>query len=338
MVSIELSVIIPVYNASGTIERCLNSILKQSYQNFELILVNDYSKDNSLEIVKNYSDNYGFIHVLDLPINKGVSNARNMGIKKAKGKYVTFIDADDFVHADYFKSAMENHENIDFLVTGLDVGNLNDFETHLPQPITAKDKLGIKDAYIMLSGNKQLMWGPYNKFYQKEIILQNGLFFENYFGEDTIFVLKYFYCIDSIKCIDYSGYFYIRDHTVKTLSRGGDRAFKSLDKFLSTKVELLNKINGKFNMASIDMEDFSDKHLLIYLARFFAVYSKKHKIERNHRKALVKDLRSEKWSELYARSNFNRKYNILKPLILKLPIGIADFFLVILFNQVYRTN
>ena len=168
--------------------------------------------------------------------------------------------------------------------------------------------------------------------------MKHGIFFEDYFGEDTIFVLEYFYYINSIKCIDYSGYFYIRDHTVKTISRGSDRAFKSLDKFLFTKVELLNKINEKFNMAPIDMEDFSDKHLLIYLARFFAVYSKKYKIERIHRKKLVKELRSEKWTELYAKSSFNRNYNLLKPLILKLPIGMADFFLVILFNQIYRTK
>ncbi|MDE3741488.1 glycosyltransferase family 2 protein [Maribacter polysaccharolyticus] len=338
MASTELSVIIPVYNASGTIERCVNSILNQSFQNFELILVNDCSKDNTLEVIQNYSENHGFIHVLNLTINKGVANARNEGMGMAKGKYVTFIDADDFVHPDYFNSAMENHENFDLLITGLDVGNLDNFETHLPKPISAEDSLGIRDAYEMLSSNKQLMWGPYNKFYLKELLLKHRIFFENYFGEDTIFVLKYFYGINSIKCIDYSGYFYIRDQTVKTISRGSDRPFKSLDKFLSTKVEVLNKINGKFNMAPIDMEDFSDKHLLIYLARFFAVYSKKYKIDRGHRKVLVKKLRSEKWTELYAKSNFNRKYNLLKPLILKLPVGIADFFLVILFNQVYRTK
>ena len=89
-----VSVVIPIYNKEKTISRCLDSVLTQTYTNLEILLINDGSTDDSLKIIKKYQDKR--IKLFNLKINKGVSYARNMGIKKASGRYLAFLDADDY--------------------------------------------------------------------------------------------------------------------------------------------------------------------------------------------------------------------------------------------------
>ncbi len=87
-----VSVIIPVYNREKFIERAINSVLKQTYRNFEIIVVNDGSNDNTANILQKYATK---IRIMTLPVNKGVSYARNIGIRYAMGEYVAFLDSDD---------------------------------------------------------------------------------------------------------------------------------------------------------------------------------------------------------------------------------------------------
>ena len=88
-----ISIIVPVYNCEEYIEKCIDSILHQTYQNFELIVINDGSKDNTLEKLKKYI-NKNKITIISIE-NNGVSNARNLGIKNSKGDYICFIDSDE---------------------------------------------------------------------------------------------------------------------------------------------------------------------------------------------------------------------------------------------------
>ena len=97
-----ISIIIPVYNAQEGIKQCIDSLLNQSFTDFEIILINDGSTDNSLEVIKEYADANDFIRVIDKE-NEGVAKTRNKGIQLAKGKYVVFIDNDDFVDSDYLE-------------------------------------------------------------------------------------------------------------------------------------------------------------------------------------------------------------------------------------------
>lgn len=95
----KVSVIVPVYNGEEYLRRCLDSIVKQTYKELEIILVNDGSKDNSLKIMEEYAKKDKRIIIIDKK-NEGVSVARNTGIKKATGKYVTFVDCDDYLDLD----------------------------------------------------------------------------------------------------------------------------------------------------------------------------------------------------------------------------------------------
>lgn len=101
-----VSIIVPVYNAELYIRRCINSILQQSYTNFEILIINDGSTDNTLNILKELKLLDERIHIFNQS-NKGVSAARNVGIENIKGKFFTFVDADDFLESDMLNSAVE---------------------------------------------------------------------------------------------------------------------------------------------------------------------------------------------------------------------------------------
>lgn len=113
-----ISIIVPVYNKQSYIEKCINSILNQSYQDFELILINDGSSDNSKNLILQYHDPR--IHLIDVK-NGGVSTARNLGLSAATGKYVCFIDADDWICPDYLRNIITHAEqtDCDILIFGL---------------------------------------------------------------------------------------------------------------------------------------------------------------------------------------------------------------------------
>ena len=91
-----VSIILPIYNAEKYLERCLESIITQTYANIEIILINDGSTDNSINIIKEYAIKDSRIIIIDKE-NEGVSVARNIGILKARGKYICFVDADDYI-------------------------------------------------------------------------------------------------------------------------------------------------------------------------------------------------------------------------------------------------
>ena len=111
-----LSVIIPVYNVQSYVGECLQSVIDQNLDDFEIIIVNDGSTDDSLEICKKFSENYPNITIINQK-NVGLSAARKKGLKNAKGKFVYFIDSDDFISAGYFPQILTyiQEHNVDFV-------------------------------------------------------------------------------------------------------------------------------------------------------------------------------------------------------------------------------
>lgn len=106
----KLSVIIPVYNAEPYLRKCLDSVLTQGFQNMEVILINDGSKDNSEDIIKEYQKKYSNIVYLKQE-NHGQASARNNGLAHAKGELISFIDSDDYILPDMFSTMIEKLEN-----------------------------------------------------------------------------------------------------------------------------------------------------------------------------------------------------------------------------------
>ena len=108
-----VSVIVPFYNSSRTIKSTLNSIIKQSFKDFECIIINDDSNDNSLEIVENFIAYDERFKVFNQK-KKGVVSARNLGIKKSKGRFITFLDADDLWHKDFLKESISFRNKLNY--------------------------------------------------------------------------------------------------------------------------------------------------------------------------------------------------------------------------------
>ena len=111
MNDIKISVVIPSYNAEKYIGRCIDSVLNTGYDNLEIICINDGSKDGTLAVLRDYEKKYDCIKVIDTP-NGGVSRARNLGIEKACGDFITFLDSDDWIHPQFFNTLLSVQKNI----------------------------------------------------------------------------------------------------------------------------------------------------------------------------------------------------------------------------------
>lgn len=181
-----ISVIVPVYNAESTLSECVGSILGQKYKDFELILVDDGSKDSSPRICDEYAMKDNRVRVFHKP-NGGVSSARNLGISKARGEWLTFIDADDYITDGYFDGVVEQNEDI--LIKGY-----QKFEhSGIVSGKEAEDLLGISAFSDFLSQyvTDSLLRGPVFKFYKRSLIGDLRFLTDMKIGEDAWFVFNY---------------------------------------------------------------------------------------------------------------------------------------------------
>ena len=137
-----ISIIIPIYNIEKYLKRCVNSLLNQTYKNIEIILVNDGSTDNSPLICKEYEKNYKDKIVYLNKKNSGVSEARNYGLQKAKGKFVTFIDADDYVKEGFIEKLYEQIKDDKTVLVISNAVNFDD-EQEYEQTIQKKEQIKI---------------------------------------------------------------------------------------------------------------------------------------------------------------------------------------------------
>ena len=182
----DISIIVPVYNVEKYLNRCLDSIINQSFINFELILINDGSTDKSGKICDKYAQIDKRVRVIHKK-NEGVSLTRNLGINIAKGDYITFIDSDDWIEQDFLKKAIEyiKENNVSILITGFVFeNNKKIFNTFNAK----KDEILLNDEIKkeFLKQNK-FSWTVYDKFFKKEIIKKYKFDSRFKIGEDMLF-------------------------------------------------------------------------------------------------------------------------------------------------------
>lgn len=217
-----ISIIIPIYNAEKYIDECIESIEKQTYTNWECILVNDGSTDSSGNICNQWAKNDKRIHIIHQK-NCGVSIARNNGLKKSKGEYICFIDSDDWIDENYLKLMIEHSSHCDLVVSG-QIREFPNRTTTIYKPCnTEVFNISHENAnkFIELSEDF-LLFAPHEKLYKKEIITNNNIrFLEgcNY-GEDLIFNFQYLQYVNNISTISDAQYHYrILSNTLSTKFR-----------------------------------------------------------------------------------------------------------------------
>lgn len=238
----KVSIIIPVYNSENTIDKCIQSIIKQTYQDYEIIAINDGSTDRSLTILKKYETKlYSKIKVIDQK-NCGVAKTRNKAMKIADGKYIIFVDNDDYLDEDYIENYVKiiEGEDLDIVIGGY-------------RRITEENKI-LESRYPGKNNwSKYTIITPWAKIYNKEFILKNKIDFLDYgIGEDIYFCLQILDKTDKIKAIDYIGYNWF--YNAASISNTKHKGFNKNIDIIFLIEELKNKVsgNGKIDKRILD--------------------------------------------------------------------------------------
>lgn len=206
----KVSIIIPVYNAEGKLHRCLDSILTQSYQNYECIIVDDGSTDDSAAIIDEYVNENSRFKVFHKK-NGGVSSARNYGLNIAKGEWIVFVDSDDYLLPDHISSMMDVVSNdVDLIMTGFRFLHPDKTTEHR---YSEERYIGIKDIRSFILDSVFLRFQvPWDRAYRNK----KDLFFDENLslGEDRLFCYHYLMNSKGIATIDRITY--VHDGTDET--------------------------------------------------------------------------------------------------------------------------
>lgn len=225
----KLSIIVPVYNAEQYLEKCVNSLLGQSYSNIEVLLINDGSKDNSLAICNKFAEIDKRVRVFTQE-NSGQSKARNVGLDSATGEFIAFVDSDDWVEKDYFEllvNACIKHD--------ADVSCASILRVHQHgQKIRIKyDK---EEVYTIAQEKVDVARVPdmcyvWNKVYKRSFLDKISLrFIEGMFFEDVDFVTRAVYFSNKLVTVPNTYYHYWTNYnsTVKTMRKSDKKRKDSL--------------------------------------------------------------------------------------------------------------
>ena len=263
----KISVIVPVYNTEKYLRRCVDSILAQTFTDFELLLVNDGSTDGSGMICDEYAQKDSRVRVFHKE-NGGVSSARNLGLDNAFGELVSFVDSDDWIENNYFATLLEG-VNSDLSICNCKIENSN-----LKWDIIIENGMQNKDSIEKLFDKGGFtgfaFLGPYCKLFRKDIIDRYDIRYRKkiYNGEDSLFVLEYFCYIDNYFGINEKLYHYWQPGN--GLSGTKNLAYNFIDLARESKAIITN-LSTKFNfnrdkfLANFLMDGFNAyiKHIII---------------------------------------------------------------------------
>ncbi|MBU5337320.1 glycosyltransferase family 2 protein [Intestinibacter bartlettii] len=211
----DISIIVPVYNTGKKLRKCIDSILNQTYKNFEVILINDGSTDNSLSICKEYKKKDNRIKIINQD-NKGSVYARNSGVELAIGKYIVFIDADDWIDREFLNILYNEAEEYScdivacnpYLVYGN--GLIKRIRTDFTQDIIFENEEIKNEVLSKLVGDTGFPSSLWGKIYKRNLFENYGEYFfrMKFFGEDLALNIELLPKCKKIKVIDKPLYYY----------------------------------------------------------------------------------------------------------------------------------
>lgn len=271
------SIIIPVFNSSIFLQQCLESIKNQSFYDFEAILVDDGSTDDSGKICDLFSkDDNRFVTVHKS--NSGVSAARNSGIELAKGQFITFVDSDDWVDNDYLESIYKEMKDTDLLFWGFKAYINDNYKFDITyDDFSCQDRMELEDRMfqLMTQNKRHPLWGyTWNKCFRHEIIKKNNIRFDEKLSikEDELFTCDYAICIERIKNLKVSMYNYRIQQAGLTSKKNTSEEY----------LELAHKINNCIqSYKNYNLIEFEKKRVYKYL---------KHSYNAQNNKALKKTI------------------------------------------------
>jgi glycosyltransferase involved in cell wall biosynthesis len=201
-----ISIIIPVYNAAPYLESSVNSVINQTYSNWELILVDDGSKDESGQICDKFAQKDSRIRVIHQE-NAGAGAARNNGISQTKGDYVVFVDADDYIEPHYLKQLSEHDEDVVFI----DVQCVDENGQKVKEEYMSYYKDWKKDKLLRSQMTGKLPWGGVRKAVRRVILADNAIKYSNHrIGEEALYSFQVLHYAKSVGFIEGPVYSYLQ--------------------------------------------------------------------------------------------------------------------------------
>lgn len=286
MYKYEITIAVAIYNVEKYLEKCLNSLLNQTEKNgYEILLINDGSTDSSREICEKYIKN-GLKAKLINQSNKGLIGVRNLSIKLAEGRYILFLDGDDYVDINMLSVLFKEINNVDYDMIAFGFNWIENNKINLDNRFlkerTINDKIKINELVF----SKEINTSVWNKIFKMSIIKENKISFENFFKcEDILFVIRFLEHSNEVKFIKLPLYYYIfRDNSLSNV--------KNKDYYINY-----------LNLYSNIIDNFKNKYLYNYIV-FEFVY-----LVREYLKSNIKN------REIIEKiSNIQRKIGIKKVL------------------------
>lgn len=233
-----ISIIVPIYNTEKLLKRCIDSILVQTFTDFELLLIDDGSKDSSSKICDEYAAKDSRIRVFHKE-NGGVSSARNLGLDNVRGEWITFIDSDDWIDSNCFKYCSKQIENEDDLF----MFSFKWAQNHQLPDIVC-DKKEEFQAIIYEHINRITFTTPGGKLFRTTIIKRENIRFDTNIssGEDTLFFLTYFSCVKRMRLSSQEFYHYDISSSQNSLSKINSANWKKEHYLIEKVFTEINKI------------------------------------------------------------------------------------------------
>ena len=253
MSNFKVSIIVPIYNAQIFLKKLIENLTNQTYRNIEIILVNDGSTDNSLNICNELQSKDNRIRVVDKE-NGGVSSARNKGIKVSNGDYVTFVDSDDNIDEDYIRKMVENIEDECCLIKC-------NYRNKLKE-----EKLN-RDKYLEKIISGEILGVCWGYLFRKDLL--EDIYFDEKtsYMEDTVFIIQYLLRIKNVKIIDND--LYIHNYNLESLTVSKSNIEKKIYGYLYS-ISEIEKILSQKNIYSNKYKEFLNNRKIKIIEAEFA--------------------------------------------------------------------
>ena len=249
----KLSIIVPVYNVEKYLPKCLESLIKQTLKDIEIICVNDGSMDNSLTILKEFASKDSRIRIIDNQ-HQGVAKTRNTGIEQSTGEYIGFVDSDDYIDIDFFEKLYNSatKSNSDIAIASI-LKHKNFFNIYNAKYTKEETAITIQDKIKLCEDKKHFFFYAWNKIYHSGFIKENNIkFSEGQIYEDVMFAIKALYYSNKIISVYGTKYHYIEHENslTKYKDKTGEKehdlikAYSDLQEFCNSKnIEISERLN-----------------------------------------------------------------------------------------------
>lgn len=231
--AVKVTIIIPIYNSECYLDECLKSVLQQNFNNYEVICIDDGSEDNSREIVKKYAERYEFIKIIFHEKNRGLSAARNTGLKNACGKYVLFLDADDMIVPETLEELYQCAEQYNLDNIYFNMKKIYETEMQHMQSVDNPEYRhydGVysgQEMFCRFAEEKKMKIEACRQFFKRDFLTENSLtFYEGILHEDCLFSFLCAMKAQKVKNINKEYYIY-RQHKGSIMSTISERRMQS---------------------------------------------------------------------------------------------------------------